>query len=112
MGRPYTGRYRSFEEASNGSVERWRTCNSTTFGNGRPRRPPRTISGLYTGLVHENGRHEYYFANDTEEEAAELREAAAIQLGMLLCVLADRSDSSIAEITEFAVDRAEQMELR
>lgn len=69
------------------------------------------LRSVYTRLVHENGRHEYYFANDTEE-TAELREAAAIQLGMLLCVLADRSDSSIAEITEFAVDRGEQMELR
>lgn len=52
---------------------------------------------MYMGLVHEDGRHEYYFGNDTEE-AAELRGAAAIQLGMLLCVLADRSDSSIEEL--------------
>jgi hypothetical protein len=66
---------------------------------------------MYMGLVHEDGRHEYYFGNDTEE-AAELREAAAIQLGMLLCVLADRSDSSIEELTTLAADRARQMELR
>jgi hypothetical protein len=66
---------------------------------------------MYMGLVHEDGRHEYYFGNDTEE-AAELREAAAIQLGMLLCVLADRSDSSIEELTTLAADRAKQMELR
>lgn len=66
---------------------------------------------MYMGLAHEDGRHEYYFGNDTEE-AAELREAAAIQLGMLLCVLADRSDSSIEELTTLAADRARQMELR
>ncbi|WP_247004114.1 hypothetical protein [Halosolutus gelatinilyticus] len=69
------------------------------------------LRSVYTGLIHEDGRHEYYFANDTEE-AAQLRESAAIQLGMLLRVLADRSDSSVPEITELAIDRAEQMELR
>lgn len=52
-----------------------------------------------------------YFANDTEE-AAELRETATIQLGMLLRVLADRSNSSVEEITDLAVERAEQMQLR
>jgi hypothetical protein len=69
------------------------------------------LRSVYTGLVHEDGRHEYYFGNDTEE-AAELREATAIQLGMLLRVLADRSDSDIEEITDLAVERAERMELR
>lgn len=69
------------------------------------------LRSVYTGLVHEDGRHEYYFANDTEE-AAELREAATIQLGMLLRVLADRSDSSVEEITDLAVERTEQMQLR
>ncbi|WP_227378220.1 hypothetical protein [Haladaptatus halobius] len=69
------------------------------------------LRSAYTGLVHEDGRHEYYFGNDTEE-AAKLREAAAIQLGMLLRVLADRSDSDIEEITELAVERAERMELQ
>ncbi|WP_339106222.1 hypothetical protein [Haloterrigena salinisoli] len=69
------------------------------------------LRSVYTGLVHEDGRHEYYFANDTEE-AAELREVATIQLGMLLRVLADRSDSSIEEITDLAVERAEQMQPR
>ncbi len=38
--------------------------------------------------------------------------AAAIQLGMLSRVLADRSASDIGEITDLAVERAEQMELR
>ncbi|NUB93816.1 hypothetical protein HT576_22850 [Haloterrigena sp. SYSU A121-1] len=69
------------------------------------------LRSAYTGLVHEDGRHEYYFANDTEE-VAELREAATIQLGVLLRVLADRSDSSVEEITDLAVERAEQMQLR
>lgn len=69
------------------------------------------LRSVYTGLVHENGRHEYYFGNDTEE-AAQLREAAAVQLGMLVRVLADRSDSDIDEITELAAERAEKMELR
>ena len=69
------------------------------------------LVSVYTGLVHEDGRHEYYFGNDTEE-ATELREAAAIQLGMMLRVLADRSDSSVDELTELAAERAEQMQLR
>ena len=69
------------------------------------------LRSVYTGLIHEDGRHEYYFGNDTEE-ASELREAAAIQLGMLTRVLADRSDSSVEEIAELAAERAEAMELR
>lgn len=69
------------------------------------------LRSVYAGLVHENGRHEYYLGNDTEE-AAELREAAAIQLGMLTRVLADRSDSSVEEVAELAAERAEEMELR
>ncbi|WP_369335252.1 hypothetical protein [Natrialba sp. PRR66] len=69
------------------------------------------LRSVYTGIVHEDGRHEYYFGNDTEE-AAELREAAAIHLGMLVRVLADRSDSPVEEIADLAVERAEQMELR
>jgi len=69
------------------------------------------LRSVYAGIVHEDGRHEYYFGNDTEE-AAELREAATVQLGMLLRVLADRSDSSVEEITDLAAERAEHMELR
>ncbi|SEP98656.1 hypothetical protein [Natrinema salaciae] len=69
------------------------------------------LRSVYTGLVHEDGRHEYYLGNDTEA-AAELREAAAVQLGMLTRVLADRSDSTVEEIAELAVERAEGMELR
>ena len=69
------------------------------------------LRSVYTGLVHEDGRHEYYFGNDTGE-TAELREAAAIQLGMLTRVLADRSDSTVEEITELAAERAGEMELR
>lgn len=69
------------------------------------------LISVYAGLVHEDGQQEYYFGNDTEEPA-ELRKTAAIQLGMMLRVLADRSDSSIDEITDLAVERAEEMELR
>lgn len=69
------------------------------------------LLSVYTGLVHENGEHKYYFGNDTED-AEELRETAAIQLGMMLRVLADRSDSSIEDITDLAVERAEEMQLR
>lgn len=69
------------------------------------------LRSVYAGLVHENGQHEYYLGNDTEE-ASELREAAAIQLGMLTRVLADQSNSSVEEITELAAERAEEMQLR
>lgn len=69
------------------------------------------LRSMYTGIVHHDGRHEYYFANDTGK-AAELREAAAVQLGMLVRVLADRSESSPEEIADLAVERAQQMELR
>ncbi|EMA06488.1 hypothetical protein [Haloferax denitrificans] len=69
------------------------------------------VQSVYTGLVHDDGRHEYYFANDTEE-ASELRETAAVQLGMLVRVLADRSDSDVDEITDLAAERAENMRLK
>jgi hypothetical protein len=69
------------------------------------------LRSVYTGVIHENGRHQFYFGNDTTE-ATELREAAAVQLGMLMRVLADRSDSSLEELSELAVERAEAMELR
>lgn len=68
------------------------------------------VRSAYTGLVHEDGRHEYYFANDTEE-ASELRETAAVQLGMVVRVLAERSDSDIDEITDLAAQRAEEIRL-
>jgi len=69
------------------------------------------LYSLYTGLVHEDGRHEYYFGNDTES-AEELRENAAIQLGMMLRVLADRSESDLDELADLAVERAQEMDLR
>ncbi|RQH02559.1 hypothetical protein [Natrarchaeobius oligotrophus] len=69
------------------------------------------LASVYAGLVREDGHHEYYFGNDTEE-ATELRETAAIQLGMLLRVLADRSDRTVEEIADLAVERAEGLELR
>ena len=70
-----------------------------------------SLRSTYAGIVHENGRHEYYFGNDTED-AEELREAAAVQLGMLLRVLADRSEDDLERVAELAVERAEAMELR
>lgn len=69
------------------------------------------LRSVYAGVIHENGRHDFYFGNDTED-AEELREAAAIQLGMMLRVLADRSDSSLEEVSELAVERAQHMQLR
>lgn len=69
------------------------------------------LRSVYAGLVREDGRREYYFANDTGE-AADLRETAAVQLGMLLRVLADRSEQSPEEVADLAVERAERMELR
>ncbi|OYR42972.1 hypothetical protein DJ82_01005 [Halorubrum sp. Ib24] len=69
------------------------------------------LRSVYGGLVHDDGRHEYYFGNDTGD-ATELRETAAIQLGMLLRVLADRSEDDLEAVAELAVERAEEMQLR
>lgn len=69
------------------------------------------LRSVYAGLIRHDGRHEYYFGNDTEDAEA-LREAAAIQLGMLVRVLADRSDQSVEEVADLAVERAEAMQLR
>jgi hypothetical protein len=69
------------------------------------------LRSVYAGLVHEDGRHEYYFGNDTENAEA-LREAAAVQLGMLCRVLADRSERSPQEVADLAAERAEAMTLR
>ncbi|WP_435194663.1 hypothetical protein [Natronomonas sp. EA1] len=68
------------------------------------------LQSVYTGIIHADGRREYYFGNDTEDATA-LREAAAVQLGMLLRVLADQSDSDVDELAELARERAERMEL-
>ena len=89
---------------SNPRFEEVRTDAATALTEG-------DLRSVYAGLVHADGRHEYYFGNDTED-AEELREAAAIQVGMLLRVLADRSESSLDEVADLAVDRAENMELR
>jgi hypothetical protein len=69
------------------------------------------VVSVYAGLVREDGRHDYYFGNDTED-AEELREMAAGQLGMLLRVLADRSDTGVDELTDLAAERAAEMRLR
>lgn len=68
------------------------------------------LDSVYAGLVCADGRREYYFGNDVDEE--ELRELAAVQLGMLLRVLADRSARDVGEVAELAVERAEELELR
>ncbi|WP_435178912.1 hypothetical protein [Halorussus sp. AFM4] len=68
------------------------------------------LTSVYVGLIRAEGADEYYFGNDVDE--AELRRAAAEQLGMLTCVLADQSASSVEEIAELAVERAESMDLR
>ncbi|ELY62913.1 hypothetical protein C489_20406 [Natrinema versiforme JCM 10478] len=39
-------------------------------------------------------------------------EDTAVQAGMLVCVLADRFDTSLTAIADPAVERAEQLELR
>ena len=89
---------------TNPQFEQVRTEAATAITDGE-------LRSVYTGIVGADGRHEYYFGNDTEDAEA-LREAAAVQLGMLLCVLADRSDRSPREVADLAVERAESMELR
>lgn len=69
------------------------------------------LVSVYAGLVGEDGGREYYFGNDVEE-GEQLRETAAVQAGMLLRVLADRSESTVEEIADLAAERAERMELR
>ena len=69
------------------------------------------LASIYAGLVHENGEQEYYFGNDTDGDE-ELQEMAVVQLGMLLRVLADRSDSTIEGIADLAVERADRMQLQ
>ncbi|NHN58731.1 MULTISPECIES: hypothetical protein [Halorussus] len=69
------------------------------------------LVSVYAGLVGEDGGREYYFGNDTED-GEKLRETAAVQLGMMVRVLADRSESTVEELTDLAAERAEQMELR
>jgi hypothetical protein len=88
----------------NPQFERVRTEAATAITDGE-------LRSVYAGLVRADGRHEYYFGNDTED-AEELREAAAVQLGMLVRVLADRSDRSVEEVADLAVERAASMELR
>lgn len=68
------------------------------------------LASVYVGLVHEDGRKEYYFANAVDE--AELRRTAAEQLGMLTRVLAEQSASSVPELVELAAEKAEGMDLR
>lgn len=68
------------------------------------------IASVYVGLVHDDERNEFYFANDVDE--AELREMATRQLGMMARVLADQSEASVEEITELAADAAKELDLR
>lgn len=68
------------------------------------------VRSMYVGLIHEDGGKEYYFANTVDE--AELRKTAAAQLGMMTRVLAEKSASTIARITELAAEQAESLDLR
>lgn len=68
------------------------------------------VVSLYVGLVHEEGQDAYYFANDVDDE--ELQEMAARQLGMLTRVLATQSDLSLEEVTDLALERADEMGLQ
>lgn len=68
------------------------------------------LDSVYAGLVRADGGLEYYFGNDVDDE--ELREVAAVQLGMMLRVLADRSAQEVDEVAELAVEQAEDLQLR
>lgn len=69
------------------------------------------LESVYVGLLSEDGQPAYYFGNDTED-AAQLREDAAVQLGMLVRVLADRSDLSVEEVAELGREQADLMDTR
>ncbi|EFW91332.1 hypothetical protein ZOD2009_14526 [Haladaptatus paucihalophilus DX253] len=69
------------------------------------------LASVYVGLVHENGEQQYFFGNDTDGNE-ELQEMTVAQLGMLLRVLADRSNASIDEIADVAIEHAGQMQLQ
>lgn len=68
------------------------------------------VRSMYVGLIHEDGTKEYYFGNTVDEAA--LRETAAEQLGMITCVLAEKSASTVSELAELAAEQAESMDLR
>ncbi|WP_227356370.1 hypothetical protein [Haladaptatus salinisoli] len=68
------------------------------------------VRSMYVGLIREDGTKEYYFGNAVDE--AELRETAADQLGVMTRVLAAQSASTVEEVAELAVERAESMDLR
>ncbi len=65
------------------------------------------VVSLYVGLIHEDQQNAYYFANDVDED--DLQEMAAEQLGMLTRVLATQSDLSLEEVTDLALERADEM---
>lgn len=69
------------------------------------------LESVYVGLLSEDGQPAYFFGNDTED-AAQLREDAAVQLGMLVRVLADRSELSVEEVAELGREQAELMDTR
>ena len=68
------------------------------------------VRSMYVGLIHEDGAKEYYFANTVDE--TELRQTAATQLGMMTRVLAEKSVSTVAKITDLAAEQAESIDLR
>lgn len=68
------------------------------------------VVSLYVGLIHDEGEDAYYFANDVDED--DLQEMAVTQLGMLTRVLATKSDLSVEEVAELAVEQAGGMGLQ
>lgn len=69
------------------------------------------LRSVYAGIVHESDQHEYYFGNDTED-VNELQEMAVMQLGMMVRVLAKRSDKRIDEVADLAVEQAKELQLQ
>lgn len=68
------------------------------------------VISLYVGLIHDTQQDAYYFANDVDED--DLQEMAVTQLGMLTRVLANKSDLSVEEVAELALEQADEMDLQ
>lgn len=68
------------------------------------------LESIYLGLVHADGRSEFYFGNDIDDD--ELQSMAVQQLGMLTRVLAEGSNATPEEVSKLAVDAAEGMDLQ
>nr|WP_267622271.1 hypothetical protein [Halobium salinum] len=68
------------------------------------------LTSVYVGLIHDDGRNEFFFGNDVDE--SELQSTATRQLGMLTRVLADGSNASVEEITDLAADAARELDMQ